>query len=71
MIQAQSDTDWKEMYQVFNMGHRLEMYVNEDLAKPLIDMAAAFGIEARVVGRVEGSDQKEVQIRSDKGNFSY
>lgn len=71
MIQSQSQTDWKEMYQVFNMGHRLEVYINEDLSKALIDMAASFGIEARVVGRVEDSAQREVHIRSDNGQFSY
>ena len=71
MIQAQSGTDWKEMYKVFNMGHRMELYVPENIAGSLIGISKSFGIDARVVGRVESSAQKQLTIRSEYGEFIY
>ncbi len=72
MIQQESQTDWKEMYQVFNMGHRMELYVpNETVANSIINIAASFGIEGKVVGRVEASAQKKATIKSEFGEFVY
>jgi phosphoribosylformylglycinamidine cyclo-ligase len=71
MIQKESGTDWKEMYTVFNMGHRLEIYTDTDTAVKMIERAAHFNIEARVIGRVEAADQKKVTIRSKYGEFVY
>ena len=71
LIQAESGTDWKEMYQVFNMGHRMELYVPEGIAAALIDIAAEFGVAARQVGRVEAAEQKELQLHSSYGTFTY
>jgi phosphoribosylformylglycinamidine cyclo-ligase len=70
-IQHMSGTDGKEMYRVFNMGHRLEFYVPEARAKEIIVMAAAFGIEGRVIGRVEAAAAKEVVLTSPQGTFTY
>jgi phosphoribosylformylglycinamidine cyclo-ligase len=71
MIQEESGTDWKEMYQVFNMGHRLEAYVPESIALELIDSAKSFNIEAQIIGRVESSEHKQVTINSQYGTFEY
>ena len=71
LIQQQSQTDWKEMYQVFNMGHRLEVFTDEKTAKSVIDIAATFNIEAQIIGRVEESQAKKLTIRSEYGNFIY
>lgn len=71
LIQRESGTGWQEMYQVFNCGHRLEFYVPESLAQDLIDIASTFGIEGRVIGRVEEHDRPKLTIRSDKGHFEY
>lgn len=71
LIQDESGTDWKEMYKVFNMGHRMELYVPETLAASLITIAEAFGVSARVIGRVEAAESKQVTIRSEFGEFSY
>ena len=71
MIQEESGTDWKEMYQVFNMGHRLEAYVPESIAQELIDTAKAFNIDAQIIGRVESSNHKQVTIKSQYGTFEY
>lgn len=71
LIQKESGTDWKEMYQVFNMGHRLEAYVAPNDANYLIQLAAEFGIEAGVVGFVENSEKTELEIESPFGNFKY
>lgn len=71
IIQQESGTDWQEMYKVFNMGHRLEIYLEEQYAQALIDIAASFGIAAQVVGRVEASDTNRLTIRSPHGEFSY
>lgn len=71
LIQKESGTDWKEMYQVFNMGHRLEAYVSPNDANYLIQLATEFGIEAGVVGFVENSEKTELEIESPFGNFKY
>ncbi|TYP97300.1 phosphoribosylformylglycinamidine cyclo-ligase [Sphingobacterium allocomposti] len=71
LIQQQSQTDWKEMYKVFNMGHRMELYVQEDIAADIIAISESFGIAAQIVGRVEDSVEKKVTIRSPHGEFMY
>lgn len=71
MIQAESKTPWQEMYKVFNMGHRMEVYVSEQLAPEIIRIAAQFGVAAQVVGRVEASPNKKVTIFSEHGEFTY
>ena len=70
-IQHMSSTDWKEMYRVFNMGHRMELYVPETRAKEIIAISESFGIDARVAGRVEKAPAKEVLLKSEHGEFSY
>lgn len=71
LIQEQSGTDWKEMYKVFNMGHRLEVYLEPDKAAKVIEIAESLGIEARVVGRVESADKTKLTIESEFGTFNY
>lgn len=71
MIHEQSHTEWKEMYKVFNMGHRLEFYVNEKTAQEIISIAHGFNIEAKIVGRVEKHSGKQVTVKSTKGEFVY
>tara|TARA_B100001059_G_scaffold112615_1_gene112805 strand:+ start:9703 stop:10869 length:1167 start_codon:yes stop_codon:yes gene_type:complete len=71
MIQKESGTSWKEMYEVFNMGHRMEIYLSESLAQKVIDIAESFNIEARIVGRVEASTEKKLTIQSPEGIFQY
>lgn len=71
LIQEQSKTDWKEMYKVFNMGHRMELYVNEKHAQQIIDISKGFGIDAKIVGRVESAGKKQVTINSEYGTFEY
>ncbi|MGB0305858.1 MAG: AIR synthase related protein [Flavobacteriaceae bacterium] len=71
MIQEQSGTDWKEMYQVFNMGHRMELYVPEAVASTLISISESFGVAAQIVGRVEASTKKKLTISSPYGEFKY
>lgn len=71
LIQRQSGTPWKEMYKVFNMGHRMEIYLAPEHAQAIIDIAAGFGIEARIVGRVEAAPANRLTIISDKGTFEY
>ncbi len=71
LIQEQSNTGWKEMYKVFNMGHRLEMYVPGNIAGDLISISQSFGVEAKVVGRVEPSDTKKLTIKGENGEFIY
>lgn len=70
-IQEQSGTDWAEMYKVFNMGHRLEVYLSPEDAEAVIDISKSFRIDAQIVGRVEESDKKELIIRSEFGEFRY
>lgn len=71
MIQESSGTDWKEMYKVFNMGHRLEIYTNEKAAEEMIQIAKEFNIEAKIVGHVEDSEKKQLTIKSEFGTFEY
>jgi phosphoribosylformylglycinamidine cyclo-ligase len=71
MIQEQSGTDWKEMYKVFNMGHRMELYVPEEIAQSIIEISQSFNIEAQVIGRVEESQKKKLTITSEHGTFIY
>ena len=71
MIQESSGTDWKEMYKVFNMGHRLEIYTNEKAAEEMINIAKGFDIEAQIIGHVEASDKKQLTINSKFGTFKY
>ena len=71
LIQEQSKTDWKEMYQVFNCGHRMELYVNPSIADKIITISKSFNIDAQIVGRVEASDNKRLTITSEYGVFKY
>lgn len=71
MIQSQSQTDWREMYQVFNCGHRMELYVSPDVAEEVIRISKEFNVNAQVVGRVEASDAKKLTIISEYGTFTY
>ncbi len=71
LIQEQSGTDWKEMYRVFNMGHRMELYVPESVAPSLIEIASAFNLEARIIGHVEDSGSPKLTISSEHGEYTY
>lgn len=71
MIQEQSGTDWKEMYTVFNMGHRMELYLPEAIAADIIAISRSFNVDAQIVGRVEASDKKRLTIKSEFGLFEY
>lgn len=71
IIQEQSGTDWHEMYKVFNMGHRMEIYVDSLNAQKVIEISHSFGIDAQIVGYTEASDRNELIIESDKGRFEY
>ncbi|MBL0013356.1 MAG: phosphoribosylformylglycinamidine cyclo-ligase [Flavobacterium sp.] len=71
MIQEQSKTDWKEMYQVFNCGHRMELYVSEAIADDIIAISKSFNVEAQIVGRVEVAASKQLTIKSEYGTFEY
>jgi phosphoribosylformylglycinamidine cyclo-ligase len=71
LIHEQSGTDWKEMYQVFNMGHRYEVYLPAAYAQTVIDISKSFGIDAQIVGRVEAAAKKEVEIITAKGTYNY
>lgn len=71
LIQKESDTSWQEMYKVFNMGHRMEIYVPAELAEDIIEISRSFNIDAQIVGRVEAAEKKQVTIRSQYGEFIY
>ncbi|MGB7529624.1 AIR synthase related protein [Sphingobacterium cellulitidis] len=71
LIQKESNTEWQEMYKVFNMGHRMELYVPEEIAADIIQISESFGIPAQIIGRVESSEKKQVTIRSAFGEFVY
>jgi phosphoribosylformylglycinamidine cyclo-ligase len=71
LIQKESGTDWKEMYKVFNMGHRLEVYLPAEYAQQVIEISQSFGIEAQIIGHCEASDKKELLIESEFGRFEY
>ncbi len=71
LIQEQSDTDWKEMYKVFNMGHRMEIYLNPEYAKDIIEISKSFGVDAKIIGRVTPYKGKKLTINSQYGKFVY
>jgi len=71
LIQEESGTNWKEMYQVFNMGHRMELYVSQNTASKIIEISKAFNVDAQIIGRVEASDSKKLSIKSEFGLFTY
>ncbi|MDN3724627.1 AIR synthase-related protein [Aequorivita sp. SDUM287046] len=71
LIQSESGTDWKEMYQVFNMGHRMELYVPEEIAQTIINISKSFNVEAKIIGRVEASETKKLTITTEMGSFEY
>ena len=71
LIQEQSGTAWAEMYKVFNMGHRFELYVPGQISKAIIQIAESFELEAKIVGYCEGADKKGLTIQSENGEFSY
>jgi phosphoribosylformylglycinamidine cyclo-ligase len=71
LIQEQSKTDWKEMYQVFNCGHRMELYVSPEIAQEIINISKSFNVDAKIIGRVEASDKKQLTITSEFGEFKY
>ena len=71
LIQEESKTDWKEMYQVFNMGHRMELYVPQEIADDIISISKSFNVDAKIVGKVETSVSKKLSIQSEFGEFHY
>jgi len=71
LIQEQSGTDWKEMYKVFNMGHRMEIYLKEEHAQDIINISKSFGVDAKIIGRVEKHQGKKLTIKSQYGEFIY
>ena len=71
LIQAQSNTDWKEMYQVFNCGHRMELYVTPEIAEDIIEISKSFNVDAKIIGRVKPSEEKKLTIKSEYGEFQY
>jgi phosphoribosylformylglycinamidine cyclo-ligase len=71
LIQKESNTDWKEMYKVFNMGHRMELYVSPKIANSIISISNSFGVDAQIVGRVEASKETKLTIRGEKGDYEY
>jgi len=71
LIHEESGTSWQEMYKVFNMGHRMELYVPTTIATDLIEIARSFGVEAKIVGQVTKGEQKKVTIQSEFGTFEY
>lgn len=71
LIQEESKTDWKEMYQVFNMGHRMELYVPQEIADDIISISKSFNVDAKIVGKVETSVSKKLTIQSELGEFHY
>jgi len=71
MIQKESGTPWEEMYKVFNMGHRMELYLPEEIAAEIIAISKSFGVDAQIIGRVEASEESQVTIEGEKGKFLY
>jgi len=71
LIQEQSNTDWKEMYQVFNCGHRMELYVTPEIANDIIEISKSFNVNAQIIGKVEASNSKKLTIKSEFGVFEY
>jgi phosphoribosylformylglycinamidine cyclo-ligase len=71
LIQEQSATDWREMYKVFNMGHRMEIYVPEKHAGEIISISKSFDVDAKIIGRVENASSKKVTLKTAFGEFTY
>jgi phosphoribosylformylglycinamidine cyclo-ligase len=71
LIQTESGTEWKEMYRVFNMGHRMEIYISPEHADEIIKISKSFNVDARIIGRVEKTKKKKLTIKSEKGKFEY
>ena len=71
IIKQESDTDWKEMYKVFNMGHRMELCVKPEVSDQIIEISKSFGVDAKIIGRVEDSESKKLTISSEHGSFEY
>ncbi len=71
LIQEESGTSWQEMYKVFNVGHRMELYVREEIASDLIAISKSFGVDAQIIGHVESADKKQVTVKSEFGEFVY
>ena len=71
IIKKESGTDWREMYKVFNMGHRMELYVDPNVANSIIEISKSFGVDAKIIGKVESNDSKKLSIISDYGTFEY
>ena len=71
MIQEQSHTEWQEMYKVFNMGHRMEIYTDPETANGIIEISKSFNVDARIIGHVEACDKRQVTVQSEKGTFVY
>ena len=71
LIQKESSTSWKEMYKVFNMGHRMELYVNKNIAQSIIEISKSFNVDAQIIGRVEQSPVKKLTIKTKEGKFIY
>ena len=71
IIKEESGTDWREMYQVFNMGHRLEVYLKPEFAQAVIDISGEYGIEARIIGRCESAEENKLTISTDTGTYTY
>jgi phosphoribosylformylglycinamidine cyclo-ligase len=71
LIQEESGTSWQEMYKVFNMGHRMELYVPQEIAQDLINISKSFGVEAQIIGYVDAAEQKQVTVKSEFGEFVY
>ena len=71
IIKQESNTDWKEMYKVFNMGHRMELYVKPEISNQIIEISKSFGVDAKIIGRVEDSESKKLTISSKHGSFEY
>jgi phosphoribosylformylglycinamidine cyclo-ligase len=71
LIQEESGTSWQEMYKVFNMGHRLEVYLKEEYAQRIIEISKSFGVDAQIIGRVEAAESKKLTIESECGKFEY
>ena len=71
LIQSESNTKWREMYQVFNMGHRMEIYIDEQYSSKIIEISKSFNIDAKIIGKVESSKKKKLTIVSKYGKFEY
>ena len=71
LIQKESDTNWQEMYKVFNCGHRMELYVDSEFTDEIISISNSFNIDAKIIGKVVTSDEKKLTIKSEFGEFNY